>query len=384
MQGHTRGGPAGGPGFPLDDHLVVIGRQRDRLHLLNPVARFIREASLAGAQAGEIARVLSACYGIPPDVALRDVQGALEEQAAVDAGTEIRSDAKATAQEITPAPPLRCEAAYRIADQAFVLRCGSAELFGVIDGLLAHLRVAAPGGTPKVMDVWGEDGCFYVLNEGQVRLLSRARDIAVLGVVREVAELAYRGRDWLTVCHACAIVDGTQCIVMPASSGGGKSTLAAALCYDGWTVMSDDVVPVDRGTHAAVSVPIPFNLKSASFAVLSRFDSSVDRTPGFERGDGTIHCLVPRTFREAPPAATYPVRLLVYPRYQPGAEAGLRRLSQVESFRKLIRSDCMLPLPLEDDLVAELVEWMGGLPAYELVYGRLEDACAELAGIRAS
>ena len=47
MQGHTRGGPAGGPGFPLDDHLVVIGRQRDRLHPLNPIARFIRAAGYA-------------------------------------------------------------------------------------------------------------------------------------------------------------------------------------------------------------------------------------------------------------------------------------------------------------------------------------------------
>jgi hypothetical protein len=363
---------------------VVIGRQRDRLHVLNPVARLIREANLAGAAAGEIARALSARYGIPPDVALRDVQGALEEQAAVDAGAEIRRDANAMAEERTPASSPHCEAAYRIADQAFVLRYGSAELFEVIHRLLAHLSVAAPGGTPKVMDVWRQDGCYYVLNEGQVRVQSPVRANAVLGVVSEAAELAYRGRDWLTVCHACALVDGTRCIVMPAPSGGGKSTLATALAHAGWTVMSDDVVPVDRGTHAAVSVPIPFNLKPASLAVLSSFDSRIDRTPGFERGDGTIHCLVPRTLREAPPAASYPVRLLVYPRYHPGARTTLRRLSQVESFQKLIRSDCMLPLPLEDDLVAELVAWMGGLPAYELVYGRLEDACTELAGIRAS
>jgi hypothetical protein len=363
---------------------VVIGRQRDRLHLLNPVARFIREASRAGEGAGEIARALSARYGIPPEAALRDVQGALDEQASVETGTEIRRDAKARTQASRPAPAPHCEVAYRIADQAFVVRYGSAELFEVIDGLLAHLRIAAPGGTPKALDVWREDGCFNVLNQGVLRVQSPVRDSAVLGVLQEAAELAYRGRDWLTVCHACAVVDGTQCIVMPARSGGGKSTLAAALCHDGWTVMGDDVVPVDRGTHVAVSVPIPLNLKPTSLAVLSRFDSRIDRTPGFERGDGTIHCLVPRTFAEAPAAASYPVRLLVYPCYRPGAEAALRRLSQVESLQKLIRSDCMLPLPLEDDLVAELVAWIGGLPAYELVYGRLEDACAELAGIRAA
>jgi hypothetical protein len=234
------------------------------------------------------------------------------------------------------------------------------------------------------MDVWREDGAYHVLVEGQMRERSRPRDGAVLGVIREAAELAYRGRDWLTVCHACAVVDGAHCIVMPAPSGDGKSTLAAALSYAGWNLMSDDVVPVDRWTHQAVSVPIPFNLKPASLAVLSRFDARIDRTPGFERGDGIVHYLVPRTFSEAPPATGYPVRLLVYPRYRPGAETTLRPLSHVESFQKLIRSDCMLPLPLEDGLVGELVEWMGSLPAYELVYGILDDACAALAGIRTS
>jgi hypothetical protein len=365
---------------------VVIDRQRDRLHVLNPVARLIREASFAGEQAGDIARSLSARYGIPPNVALRDVQGALEELAVVDpgsAGPGIQSYATAIGEN-PPAPQPHCEVAYRIADQAFVVRYGSAELFGVIHGLLAHLCVAASRGTPKAMDVWCEDGCYYLLNEGQVRVQSRLQDNAVLGMVQEVAELAYRGRDWLTVCHACAVIDGTQCIVMPASTGNGKSTLAAALNYAGWNVMSDDVVPVDRHTHEAVSVPIPFNLKSASLAVLSRFDSRINRTPGFRRGDEIVHYLAPRTFTETPPAASYPVRLLVYPRYLPGAKTTLRRLNHVESFQKLIRSGCMLPLPLENDLVEELVGWMGTLPAYELVYSVLEDAFAELAGIGTS
>lgn len=369
---------------------MVIGGQRDRLHVLNPIARLIREASFAGEQATDIARSLSVRYGIAPNIALQDVQGTLEELAAVESGGEpgsagpgIQSNAT-TIGESVPAPNPHCEVTYRIGDQAFVVRYGSAELFGVIHGLLAHLCAATSCGKPKVIDVWCEDGCYYLLNEGQVRMQSPLRDTAVLVTVQEIAELAYRGRDWLTVCHACSVIDGTQCIVMPAPSGNGKSTLAAALNYTGWNVMSDDVVPVDRYTHDAVSVPIPFNLKSASLAVLSRFDSRIDRTQGFRRGDEIIHYLVPQTIGEAPPAASYPVRLLIYPRYVPGAKTTLRRLSHVESFQKLIRSDCMLPLPLEDDLVAELVGWIGTLPACELVYSVLEDACAELAGIRTS
>jgi hypothetical protein len=44
------------PGFPLDDHLVVIGGRRDRLHVLNPAARLIHEAHCSGTRPDDIAQ----------------------------------------------------------------------------------------------------------------------------------------------------------------------------------------------------------------------------------------------------------------------------------------------------------------------------------------
>jgi hypothetical protein len=256
------------------------------------------------------------------------------------------------------------------------------ELYEAIQGLLAHLRGEAQDGDRKVIDVWEDNGLFYVLNEGQLRTRSPSRDRAVLGVVREVAELAYRGRDWLTVCHAGAVIDGNRCLLLPAASGSGKSTLAAALSCAGWKVVSDDVVPIDRGTHEAVSVPIPFNLKPSSLPVLSQFDPQIVETRGFERGDQRIHYLVPPHYEEERPAISHPVGRIVYPRYRPGAETSLRTLSKVESFENLIQSDCMLPLPLQDDLVEELIGWIGAVPAWELNYSALHEAREALSGLR--
>jgi hypothetical protein len=370
----------------LDEHLVVIGGRRDRLHVLNPVARLIHEARRAGTPPEDIAQILSNRYGIPHSAALRDVTAVLEQRR--DLGIEPEGAAGSDPEVPQPvtkspsAPEPACRADYRIADQPFTIRYGSKALYETVHVLLAHLGSETQDGKRKVIDAWGENGLFHVLNDGQLRTTSPSRDRAVLGIVREVAELAYRGRDWLTVCHAGAVIDGDRCLLLPAASGSGKSTLAAALSCAGWNVISDDVVPIDRGTHEAVSVPIPFNLKPSSLPVLSQFDRQIGETRGFERGDQRIHYLVPSHFSEKPPAASHPVGQIVYTCYRPGAETSLRPLSRVESFERLIRSDCMLPLPLQDDLVEELVGWIGAVPAWELSYCSLREAREALSGLR--
>jgi hypothetical protein len=371
---------------------VVIGARRDRLHVLNPVARFIREARWAGQPPASIAQSLSTRYGIPRKVARRDVNVALDEWQALESVSsktaghtaEVSPPANEPISQSVGMPVPKRRVLYRIADQPLVVRYGSPELYEAIHGLLEHLSVDALGVEPKAIDVWGKKDCWFVLNQGAVKMQSRSRDLAVLGVIREVAELAYRGRDWLTVCHAGGVVDGRQCIVMPAASGAGKSTLTAALSFSGWQVMGDDVVPVDRRTHEAVSVPIPFNLKPSSLPVLARLEARVSKAPGFERGDKRIHYLVPRQFTNNLPTVSYPVRLLVYHRYVPGAETALRSLSRVESLQRLIQSDCMLPQPLQDDLVEELVSWVGEVPAWELTYSALDEACDAMRGLRVS
>jgi hypothetical protein len=380
--------PALRPGYPLDDQLLVIGRDRDRLHILNPVARFIREASIEGLQPHDIAQSLSERYGISQSMALTDVSAALDEWRSAGSG-ESGSTGSIAAQsnpaDVHPMPALPPTAhrqqIYRIAAEVFNLRYGNAELYKRIHGLLEHLSDAVPGSASKAVDCWCAKDRYYVLNDGELRTQSDEQDHAILGVIREVAELAYRRRDWLTVCHAGAISDGNQCIVMPALSGSGKSTLTAALSYAGWIIMSDDVVPIDRHSHEAVAVPIPLNLKQTSLSVLSHLDVQIDKTPGFSRGDESVHYLIPPQFAKQPSASSYPVKMFVYHRYLANVQTRLQPLSHVESLQRLIQSDCMLPQPLQDDLVEELVEWVATVPAYELVYSELDEACDVIAGL---
>lgn len=54
------------------------------------------------------------------------------------------------------------------------------------------------------------------------------------------------------VLHGNAIKVGNQCMICVGDSGAGKSTLAAGLMQRGYSILSDDVVPVDS-EHRALS-----------------------------------------------------------------------------------------------------------------------------------
>lgn len=57
------------------------------------------------------------------------------------------------------------------------------------------------------------------------------------------------------VLHGNAIRIGDQCMVCVGRSGAGKSTLAAGFLQRGYTVLADDVVPVDNDCRAVPGFP---------------------------------------------------------------------------------------------------------------------------------
>ena len=57
------------------------------------------------------------------------------------------------------------------------------------------------------------------------------------------------------VLHGNAISIGDQCLVCVGDSGAGKSTLAAGFMQRGYSIMSDDVVPIDEMQRAIPGFP---------------------------------------------------------------------------------------------------------------------------------
>lgn len=88
-------------------------------------------------------------------------------------------------------------------------------------------------------------------------------DVAAVEETEELVLLAittgWRAAGWVPV-HAGAVASGSGCSLVCATSGGGKSTLGAALVRRGWRTLGDDKLLVDRRTGEARGVATTSNL----------------------------------------------------------------------------------------------------------------------------
>lgn len=134
--------------------------------------------------------------------------------------------------------------------------------------------------------------------------------------------------------HAGAVAYDGSGIVLPAASGSGKSTLTAALVASGCRYISDEVAALEIGTRQLVPFARSLCLKRGGFdALAAQFPCVVAGIPRRQVSDR-----VPRYLPlpdDTWPQAPVPVRLMVFPRYEPGARTVLRPLA---------RPDALLPL----------------------------------------
>ena len=78
-----------------------------------------------------------------------------------------------------------------------------------------------------------------------------------------------RGRDCLAVFHAGACGSNSRCVVFPAGTQSGKTTLAAVLMKMGLTFYSDDSVLLERDTLSVPVMPFALTVREGSWDVLN-------------------------------------------------------------------------------------------------------------------
>ena len=104
---------------------------------------------------------------------------------------------------------------------------------------------------------WDDIGTFVIRNGNEI-VINPAPDVQeqllrtfLLGPVLAVL-LRQRG---FLVLHASAVMVRRLVLLFMGGSGWGKSTLAAALCRQGYGLLSDDVTAIDMNTHHATVLP---------------------------------------------------------------------------------------------------------------------------------
>jgi len=178
---------------------------------------------------------------------------------------------------------------------------------------------------------------------------------------------------WFTI-HAASLERNGQVLILPAPPGSGKSTLCAALAFNGWRLFSDELTLLDIENIEAQACARPINLKNESIDIIRRFVTDAEWSPEvFDTLKGRVTHLAPpidsvMKMRER----AFP-RWVVFPKYVADAEPSLTLRSKPQSCIDLAENALNYSILGETgfNLVTRLIDHCD---CYDFIYSRLEDA----------
>ena len=272
-------------------------------------------------------------------------------------------------------------ARYRLLGTYALIRYGHKDQMRMVDTVIGHLKSEESAEPNFVIDVsapgWQEDGKWHIWSDiycdGQPD--SQAAKLSRLGPLVKTAlwTKAVNAYDFILNLHAGVVAKGTSCILLPAASGSGKSSLTAALAHSGFRYFSDEVGLVERGTLRVVPVPLATCVKSTGFDVMSRYYPEIATLPAHKRDDGKVVVYVPprpAEMRHEPGLVTH----IFFPRYAEGEATRLEPLSRSVAFTRLMDQCVALRHRLDPDNVRDMINWMSKIDCYSLTFSSLDEA----------
>lgn len=197
------------------------------------------------------------------------------------------------------------------------------------------------------------------------------------------------GMNWCIANHAhqflilhAGVVERNGCaVVMPATQGAGKSTLTAALSFNGWRLFSDELALISPITRHVSPVPRPINLKNASIAIIDRYiGGGVFSREARDTAKGTVALLQPPKDSVTRMHETAPIGAVVFPRYQAGADTQIESLAPDEAFREVLNHSFNYHV-LGHEGFELLHAIFTETPAYTLVYSDFDNVNAALSAL---
>tara|TARA_Y100000034_G_scaffold104136_1_gene130445 strand:- start:645 stop:1508 length:864 start_codon:yes stop_codon:yes gene_type:complete len=138
------------------------------------------------------------------------------------------------------------------------------------------------------------------------------------------------------VLHSAVISKQGKSIIMPAPPGSGKSTLCAAMAYNGWQLLSDELGLVNRNIET-IPCTRPINLKNDSIDILKKLAPSARFSQkAHDTQKGTVALLEPpktsidQMFEKSVPKA------IVFPKYVANSDCVVTPVSDANSLQQII------------------------------------------------
>jgi hypothetical protein len=363
--------------LPTSTGLVLLDTSTNCLWAYNDSARQVWERLAGGRSGDDLTSDFASHYGIPVEVAGRDVAAITEQwraQGLISADGRRDPQTAAPTADVVPdwsgasephwTETLTCT----ILDKVFALAIEPAEAAALMRYAFQHLET--PGAPPdvrlEVRDAGNGEGAILV--NGVERLRTADGGQIVGAIDQTILGYLHPEIDWLAMIHGGAVARGGGGFAIPGACGSGKTTLIAHLVAEsGYAYIADDLVALAAPDGRIVPWPMPLNPKQGSWDLLSKSYPHLTSAPKHRMTGGEVRQIVPRP--DAWNAEPVPMRGFIFPRYVAGAAPTLTRLTAFQALERLLGDRIWLGYPITEQRARDFIGWLDRMPAYALVHG---------------
>ena len=205
------------------------------------------------------------------------------------------------------------------------------------------------------LEVFREDGKYHLTGNSIASEEYRSLDDILVWFNKEVIHHLIQANPDLLWLHAGAAAYRGSAVVFLGAWGRGKSTLVTNLCENGWTYLSDDIIPIDLNSFKV----IPF-LNSPTIRENSGQEMPLHRIVELQKIE--IDLKQERLCREP-----MPIGAIIFPIYSHGSSARIVPYSPAATVLELLKS-CMNFENHREEAVRHLCNGVKHLPNSRLYY----------------
>jgi hypothetical protein len=235
-----------------------------------------------------------------------------------------------------------------------------------------HPEVLAPGVPPlySIVRSRSGDSLYHLLyGEGTMRSAANLGTLLAPLFLHINAQTLRQSSDFLIIHAGSVSTPAREGVLLPARSGGGKTTLVTALVRAGFQYLSDEGGAVDPVSGMLYPYPRAITLKMGHANVFPELCGPLTG-PDWSHGCKWIH---PADIRPgAVGVGPFPIRFVVAHEYRPGAATELTPITSAEGAMELLTNSLNLPrwrsraLPLVARVAREA-------QCYRMVSGSLDE-----------
>ena len=237
---------------------------------------------------------------------------------------------------------------YKLGNQVIAFSYESALFESYIHPLIAHFETTESQSNTPLFELFLYQERIAFRYNGEIKgLWAKDETQYVKGLIFMFLVNAMHGKTddhWLMTVHASAITNGKKTILFSAEPGKGKTTFAALLQANGFQLISDDFVPIDRHTFSAYPFPISVSVKPGSMDLLKPlFPILEDKPLTFLSAEKSVRFIPPTNHAEII-HSVFPVKELIFIEYNNDVDFKLEKLDPVVALKALLDQVWVTPI----------------------------------------